>query len=188
MPVVITRSSDNATLTLDATISEAETRSVVVTDHPIEDGSFVTDHAQRTPATYTISGTVTQTPTDPGQSELTGLDRVTAARDFLQETAQSADLVSISTLRYGVLAPYLLTRVSTLTQITQDLPFTIEAREVVIAKAVQVEVPVATAASSSIASDRDVGAQGTKDLSEKGADVEASRRESMALVLLDLVS
>jgi len=50
-------------VTLDAVISEGTQYSVTVTDHPIEDGSSVSDHIRDEPDQIQIDGIVSRTPT-----------------------------------------------------------------------------------------------------------------------------
>lgn len=47
---------------LDATLSENHMSGQDVTDHPIEEGSPITDHARKRPDSLTIDGLVTDTP------------------------------------------------------------------------------------------------------------------------------
>lgn len=49
-------------LRLDATITETHDRSSMITDHPIEGGSFVQDHIHRAPRKLFIEGFITDTP------------------------------------------------------------------------------------------------------------------------------
>lgn len=51
-----------ATLELDASISEQHVMNVEVTDHPVEAGSLVSDHARPAPEALTIEGFISNTP------------------------------------------------------------------------------------------------------------------------------
>ncbi len=49
-------------LVLDASVKEEHTADVEVTDHPVEQGSAISDHARPKPEELTIEGVVTNTP------------------------------------------------------------------------------------------------------------------------------
>ena len=57
--------SGNEIFVLDASLGESHDTSGDLTDHPVEDGSVVTDHLILRPFELTITGFVTNTPTDP---------------------------------------------------------------------------------------------------------------------------
>jgi hypothetical protein len=61
---VIQESLGATKVTLDASISENTQLSVTVTDHPIEDGSDVTDHVRDDPDQIQIDGIVSRTPVE----------------------------------------------------------------------------------------------------------------------------
>lgn len=56
------------TITCDVTTSEVHQGEVEVTDHPVEEGANVTDHARTKPAMFTVEGIVTNTPLNSTQS------------------------------------------------------------------------------------------------------------------------
>ena len=49
-------------LEFDASISETHTDESDVTEHPVEDGSNITDHVRLLPNTFEMSGMITNTP------------------------------------------------------------------------------------------------------------------------------
>ncbi len=55
-------------LTLDASVSETHTSDVEVTEHPVEDGVAVADHARVKPAGLVIEGIISNTPINRSQS------------------------------------------------------------------------------------------------------------------------
>lgn len=61
------------TITLDATISEAHEGEVDVTEHPVEQGADVTDHARPKPDNYMLTGLISDTPLSPGQARRAGV-------------------------------------------------------------------------------------------------------------------
>lgn len=57
------------TIELDAAISESHTGEVEVTEHPVEQGANVSDHARRKPETLSIEGVVSNTPISRKQNK-----------------------------------------------------------------------------------------------------------------------
>jgi hypothetical protein len=55
-------------VTLDASVSETHAAEVEVTDHPVEKGANISDHARPKARTLTIEGIVTNTPLAPDQA------------------------------------------------------------------------------------------------------------------------
>lgn len=55
------------TLTIDATIQETHGSTADVTDHPVEEGSDVSDHKRDKPDTLKIEGLISNTPINRGQ-------------------------------------------------------------------------------------------------------------------------
>lgn len=63
MPVRIqTRSGPAVSLDLDATISESHNFAQTVTEHPVEKGAAISDHARPKPRTLRLEGMVSNTP------------------------------------------------------------------------------------------------------------------------------
>lgn len=58
----ITKRAQLADIELDASLSETHSASVEVTDHPVESGASVSDHARALPEQLTIEGLVTNNP------------------------------------------------------------------------------------------------------------------------------
>lgn len=84
-------------ITLDATVQEAHAYSATVTDHPIEDGGFVTDHVYFNPRTVSVEGEITNSPV-VFLNFLGGLsDRRIEALDQLIELHQTRDVVTLVT-------------------------------------------------------------------------------------------
>lgn len=49
-------------ITLDASIKETHKSTVEITEHPVEDGAVISDHARTKPAEITIEGMISNTP------------------------------------------------------------------------------------------------------------------------------
>lgn len=57
-----------ATLTLDAAVREMHLAELEVTDHPVESGVDITDHARERPEELTIEGIISDTPLNAAQA------------------------------------------------------------------------------------------------------------------------
>jgi hypothetical protein len=99
MSVEIQRVVDGDTIeviSLDATISTGLSWPATVTEHPVEDGSLISDHVRLDSETVTVTGFVTNTPvTLLGVGADDSLAR--GAMDALVELRESKELVQIVT-------------------------------------------------------------------------------------------
>jgi len=81
---------------LDATVREVHERVNTVTNHPVEDGSFVTDHVYEEPLRLLMEGEITNAPLNgallPGVT-----DRRIEAYDQLKQLYELRDVVSVVT-------------------------------------------------------------------------------------------
>lgn len=82
---------------LDATISEEHEATNVVTNHPIEDGGFVTDHVYEEPDRVTIEGEITNTPVMLFGGLVGITDRRIEAFEQLRDIRASRDIVTLVT-------------------------------------------------------------------------------------------
>lgn len=85
-------------ITLDATLDANLSHTLNVTDFPVEDGSSISDHAQKQPDVVTLRGVVSSTPLRiVSLDALTGDARPRAAFEVLEELQNSKELVRIVT-------------------------------------------------------------------------------------------
>jgi hypothetical protein len=94
-------------VTVDASISETHMREADITDHPVEEGSDITDHYRARPRSLQLDGRVTSTPIEtgfPGQtainavvSTVKGDDPVKTAWDTFNGYVDEGTLVTVST-------------------------------------------------------------------------------------------
>ncbi len=94
-------------LTLDASLEETHTSASEVTEHPVEEGTNISDHIRPLPDTLEINGIVTNhplflLPSVTAPSPIQGdnqsqSDRVKAAYDKLQELQKAGELVKVIT-------------------------------------------------------------------------------------------
>lgn len=108
---------------------------VTVTDHPLEDGTTISDHIEVMPDRITIEGVVSET-TIGGD----GTDSVRWALDFLNEAGRGAELLELET-RYGVFEPLVLLEWPYDETQLRGLTFQLVLREVQIANVETVRLP-----------------------------------------------
>lgn len=140
-------------LTLDASLEETHSSASEVTEHPVEEGTNISDHIRRLPETLEINGIVTNhplflLPSFDAPSPIQGdnrrqSDRVKAAYDKLKEIHDSGELVDVVTsLReYTNMA---ITGFTTLRNASNGnvLNTTISMREIITAIVETVDAPV----------------------------------------------
>src|SRR5690606_9380320 len=150
---------DGQSLTFDATPVIGFQKSNTITDHPIEDGSVVSDHVQKQPDQVSLTGIVSETPLGAASP-----DRVQEALRFLNEAGERGELLEMES-RFGLTGNWILE--SWPFDITQlrALAFEVSLRQVRIATIELVMLPrevsrpvVADSASPEV----DTGAQSTK--------------------------
>ena len=137
------------TVIFDAALSESYEQSVSVTSHPVEDGVSISDHAQVEPATYTLSGIITNAPLiqSPESLLVTDPDRVKQADEKLTKMARERLPVYIITgLR--VLTPFLITSysVNRASESGQRLEVSLSLQEVRFVEAQFAAIPAAVVA------------------------------------------
>jgi hypothetical protein len=175
---------DGSALTFDGVLDYTLSSSVNVTDHPIEDGSTVSDHAQVQPKRLTVRGIVTETPYD-NVDNVGGPDRVARALEFLD--AAAGELLTVVTERFGTLENMALTSYPTTADQVRRLLFDVEFKAVRIAVAGLIDIPPSAPATPSAASglpdEQDVGEQPTTSTED-----EPAKEEGDTSLLLDLLT
>lgn len=137
----------------DASISETHTRECEVTDHPVEEGSTISDHIRRTPEKIDVNGIVTNHPIvflasvqaiSPLLDDLSPVsDRAELAYTKLTEIMDDGELVTVATS----LREYSNMAITSMA-VTRDvqngnvLNCALSLREVIIAKTETVAAPV----------------------------------------------
>ncbi len=137
-PLILTR-EDGEAWSFDGCPRISFTPRARLTDHPVEDGSTTTDHRQRLPNTITITGTVTATPRSGATyGQVTGEARMYAARDFLDGCDGFVEIETPDEVYTG----YMLVGWGHDRTSRRSMTFTLEFREVRIATAQTVTIPV----------------------------------------------
>jgi len=135
----------------DCAVSETHTAENVVTDHPVEDGSNITDHIKSLPRTIEVNGLVSNAPIvleeDPRPSPITTdtgevIDRVQTAYKKLEEIRVAGELVDVVTTlneyKNMALTSYAVTRDAQNGNILNAL---LSLREVIITTTEKIEAP-----------------------------------------------
>lgn len=74
---------------LDVSLSESHSLEAETTDHPVEDGSDISDHYRKVPAPFQIDGIISNTPLStgyPGQSAVNGITAAIDGTDPVKDT------------------------------------------------------------------------------------------------------
>jgi len=87
-------SGDQGTITFDATISDTSSGAVEWTQHAIESGAVISDHAIKRPRTFSITGTVTRTPLN--DIDAGNVTRLEDAVDRLFRLMDARQLVTVT--------------------------------------------------------------------------------------------
>ena len=158
------------------------TSEVSVTDHPVETGANVADHAQRLPKKLAFKGLVTESPFDY-QSTTGGVDRVAKALEWLDSIAGT--LVTVVTEVFGTFENMAITRYPTSRSSIKALEFDIEFKQVNLATAGLVDIPAEAPSTDSAAAglpdEQDVGEQPT---TTEAADTAQATSDQSALLAL----
>lgn len=169
MSVTLIRVSDGLPFTFDNAIAEFYEPSVLVTNHPVEEGVDVTDHAQRQPLPFAIRVLQTETPLGPGDGP-DGAARLLAAIEYLRNA--EGQLLDVVTTKFGTITNCLIESYPHEVSVRRDLPITVRMKQVRIATAQSViippEVPV-DSASVGFPDAQDVGIQATDDSADEPA-------------------
>lgn len=62
IPYKVVITAPDSQIAFDCTVTENHSNSVTVTEHPVEEGSAITDHAQREPDDLTLNGIISDQP------------------------------------------------------------------------------------------------------------------------------
>jgi len=176
----------------DASVSESHNSPSEVTDHPVEEGSTVSDHIRKLPKEFELNGLVTNTPivflaTTLAESPLTVDSNPTDSRvesayselERIQEAGETVDVVT-SLREYTDMA---ITNVSVTREKAtgQILDSTISLREILFAKALTLELPVPLNVANKAAKNKG------KKQKQDSTSQQAAKNESMFTKALNAV-
>lgn len=166
MSTTITR-PDGASLTLDAAEAIILTPSVTVTEHPIEDGADIADHAQVRPLEVSIRGIITESPLGGNDG---GPERVERALTFLRECEGLP--LTVEGGRIGVISNLVLTGFPQRFTTVRNVPIDLTLRQVRIAETGSVQIPPRLprpSAQTGAPDEQDAGNQPTDEDSDEAA-------------------
>lgn len=166
--------ADGTLLRPDTVLSEDYSEDVFVTSHPTEDGSVVSDHAQRMPRVITIVAVVTESPMS-AFNVVDGVQRVLDARGFL--LGAIGQLITYQSDRLGLFENMMITGFPHRVEKARSLTFTITIKEVIIATFASVEIPAEApvpVAEGGAPDEVDTGEQGTSTPDEEKAEQDTS--------------
>lgn len=104
LPFKVSIQASDSQIAFDAVVNEQHSRKLTVTEHPVEDGGKVTDHAQLEPEQLSINGIISDHPILLNRADLqpviTGGDpdeRAQQAYDEFQRLQETASLLTVTT-------------------------------------------------------------------------------------------
>lgn len=160
---------DGSTWTFDATIREDYSPALAATEHPIADGSPISDHVQRLPLSLSVECLMTESPyIDATQNQIrtaqipVGTARVLAALDFLRSC--EGELLEVVSVRLGTFRSMVLLRYPHSVDRVRRLGFLLDFRQVTIGTAQSVTIPPARPRS-----EVQVGAPTEQDVGDQAA-------------------
>lgn len=100
VPFQVVISSDDSQIAFDATVSERHQGKLTVTEHPVETGANITDHAQKEPDVLDISGIISNQPillniVEQLQPSIPGGDPNNRAQDAYTEFQRLQDTAAL---------------------------------------------------------------------------------------------
>jgi len=182
---------DGQAFSFDGVVSYTLTASVTVTDHPIESGSVVSDHAQVQPKMLSLSrAIVTETPFSD-QDSSGGADRVTRALEFLDSIAGA--LCTVVSERYGTIENMAILRYPSTADVLRRLAFDIDFKQVRLAEAGLVDIAPSTPVQVDAGGAETSGAAGLPDAQDAGEQATTpteggEQDEADTSLLLDLAT
>lgn len=184
MSFTITRPSGEV-LRLDRTDAESYSPSSTITEHPIEDGSTVSDHIQSRPLPITVEGIITESPYDRGDVGVligrTGVDRINAALEFLR--AASTEILTVESTRLGSFSSYGLASYQHRIGVLRELRLSLNLRQVRLAEVETVSIPPLAPAptqSTGAPDGQDAGQQASADT--EGEDDATDKSAAVSLL------
>lgn len=160
----------------DATLGESHTVEVDWTEHPVEDGAVISDHAVVTQETVSFTGTLSRTSlaTNPRIANEPG--RLEQAAQTLLNMAASKNRVTAFT-PFRVLEDY---RISAVTinrspDAGQAAEFNIDLKKITVVSSEQVDIPPALVKAKTRNQATKEGSAGTQTATQTDADTEAGQ-------------
>lgn len=104
LPYQVVISSDDSQIAFDAVANEQHERNLTITEHPVEEGAKVTDHAQKEPDQLTLNGIISDHPILLNRADLEPVipggdpeNRAQQALDEFERLQETASLLTVDT-------------------------------------------------------------------------------------------
>lgn len=165
------------------------------TDHPVEAGQDVTDHAQTKPYRFTIVGSISETPLSilgtPNFPPY-GADRILAVYKFFETCAgdvpgTTPQIVEVNTARWGLLTPCGILTYSHDVDARGVVIFTVNLKRIRIATSSTVQIPPLTTSVPGSSTAGNVGSQSLKTPNTSQAAAITQTKSTLAAIV-DLAS
>jgi hypothetical protein len=170
------RVEDASALEFDGAAKESFSPSVTVTDHPVEVGVAVTDHARLDPLSFGVDAFLSESPYARPGVVSAGQARIDAARAWLE--ASAGKVLTVRTSRGGTVANAMLTGWAYEYSASLGLTFKLTFKQIRIALSQQVRIPslvskAAPSAKTSNTGEEKAGAQPLAPADKSGAKIAA---------------
>lgn len=166
---------DGVTFTPDTVLKEDYIEDIIVTEHPIEDGSVTSDHAQRLPKRIVITCMVTESPISVDILTVDGLQRMLDAREKLDGFV--GQLLDYQSDRFGLFTNMMIEGFPHSVETRRSYTFTISLKQIRIAQFASVSIPPeapAPEAEAGAPDETESGEQPTETPSEGAAEEDKS--------------
>lgn len=164
---------DGERLRFDAWITGNFDGAAIVTDHPIEGGSTISDHSQIEPLQIVLDVRQTETPLDEPDDLWFGEARITAAMDFLRDVGRSGAPLTVTIPRIGVFENMVLSAWPNTIDQSRATAFELTLRQIEIAETAIVDVPIEVVEPEARAGqqeEEDLGRQATEEDDDEDGD------------------
>lgn len=167
---VILERPSGETLAIDSWVSGNFERTSRISDHPIEQGALISDHAQADPLVITLSLQQSEAPlAEEGLEGPFGAERIQEAIRFFEAAWRGSEPLTVTIPRVGQFDDLLIARVPNELNVRQATTIELVLRQIEIASAIIVSVPIEAIAPPSRAGQQaaeDRGKQPTDDVPE----------------------
>jgi len=175
------RQSDGSVLTLDGVLAVVHRPSLQVTEHPIEDGTSISDAVIERPLQISADLLVSGSPLDPTGTASSGATRMQEARAWLDNSRGEA--LTFLSDRFGDFTDLALVDYAHEETQIEKVVFGCTLQAVITVQASSIEVPEAIAASPGLASATDSGTASATEDEQASATAAAAERSALSSLL-----
>jgi len=176
MPIGIYRDSDGAQMVFDGVLGYSLDPRVILTEHPIEDGSSVSDHAIKMPLRLTMRIQVSESPMVANESTetITGPARLQEAMRFLSESV--GELMTITDTKEGTFESMAIESYPHSYGTHESIQPVITFKQIEIPTSITTEIPATVPradVAAGAATEKQLGRQATKKIAKESAAAQA---------------